>query len=242
MNTQNRQPQTKQQIQHFSVETVRNLLNLDNKGIAKLCTQVSLMPKKDIQGRTYFTKSDIELLRRVKNTNEKQTIQKRSLVDVVSQQKIRNKAYATSPMKKHSASQKRNVAIEKAVFLNNQELNTEFVEKQLPQIQEPQKEQTQIASAAIEKMCTSIASLEMSLLDKMSSLIESKLETKLDEKLDGMDEVVVELVRCKTENETLRYKLNELNKEIYYLKNELSSYKNIGFGLHVKKNRNSSLL
>ena len=58
----------------------------------------------------------------------------------------------------------------------------------------------------------------------------------------GMDEVVVELVRCKTENETLRYKMNELNKELYYLKNELNSYKNLGFGLYVKKNKNSSLL
>jgi hypothetical protein len=145
-------------------------------------------------------------------------------------------------MKTQSAKPKRNAVIEKAVSLNKQEFDTEFVQKQLPQVQEPQKEQTQIANVAIEKMCTSIASLEMSLLDKMSSLIESKLETKLDEKLDGMDEVVVELVRCKTENETLRYKMNELNKEIYYLKNELNSYKNLGFGLYVKKNKNSSLL
>ena len=57
-----------------------------------------------------------------------------------------------------------------------------------------------------------------------------------------MDEVVVELVRCKTENETLRYKMNELNKELYNLKNELSRYKSIGLGFYVKKNGDSSLL
>ena len=60
--------------------------------------------------------------------------------------------------------------------------------------------------------------------------------------LDGMDEVVVELVRCKTENETLRYKMNELNKELYNIKNELSKYHSLGLGLYVKKNNDSSLV
>ena len=72
----------------------------------------------------------------------------------------------------------------------------------------------------------------------MAELIDKKLE----EKLDGMDEVVVELVRCKTENETLRYKMNELNKELYNLKNELSCFKSIGLGFYIKKNNDSSLL
>ena len=65
--------------------------------------------------------------------------------------------------------------------------------------------------------------------------VEEKISTVIDEKLDGMDEVVVELIRCKTENETLRFKMNELEKLNYSLKNQLSSYKNIGFNLYVKK-------
>ena len=80
--------------------------------------------------------------------------------------------------------------------------------------------------------------MENNLTTKMADLIDKKLE----EKLDGMDEVVVELVRCKTENETLRYKMNELNKELYNLRNELSRYKSIGLGFYVKKNGDSSLL
>ena len=67
-NTFNEQVRTK--IQNFSVETVRNILNMDNKGIAKLCAQVSLMPKKDPMGRTYFSKDDVEILRRTKSQNE----------------------------------------------------------------------------------------------------------------------------------------------------------------------------
>ena len=95
---------------------------------------------------------------------------------------------------------------------------------------------------AVEKICTSLTSLENNLVNKISELVDEKVGAKLDEKLDGMDEVVVELVRCKTENETLRYKMNELNKELYNLKNELSRYKSMGFGFYIKKNNDSTLL
>ena len=61
---------TKEKIQNFSVETVRNLLNIDNKEIAKLCSQVSMMPKKDSLGKTYFTAQEIETLRQRKKFNE----------------------------------------------------------------------------------------------------------------------------------------------------------------------------
>ena len=183
-----RQPQRRQQqknqyvnfdnkIQNFSVETVRNLLQIDNKGIAKLCAKVSLMPKKDAHGRTYFSRDDVEILRKVKSLHDKA-------------QKLQNRTVANP------------------------------VERVAPA--------KQPASTAVQKMITTLESLEDNIAAKLSKMI--------DEKLDGMDEVVVELVRCKTENETLRYKMNELNKENYNLKNELSKYKTIGLGLYVKKN------
>ena len=62
-----------------------------------------------------------------------------------------------------------------------------------------------------------------------------KIGKVIDEKLEGMDEVVVELIRCKTDNETLRQKIIDLNKEIYQLKNEVTCYKSVGFGLYKKK-------
>ena len=76
-------------------------------------------------------------------------------------------------------------------------------------------------------LLSTLESMEKNITDSMSKLI--------DEKLDGMDEVVVELIRCKTENETLRQKLNELNKENYHLKNRVKSYKPVGLGLYIKK-------
>lgn len=75
----------------------------------------------------------------------------------------------------------------------------------------------------------------LSTLESMEKNITESMSKIIDEKLDGMDEVVVELIRCKTENESLRQKLNELNKENYHLKNTVKSYKPVGLGFYVKK-------
>ena len=211
---------TKAKIENFSVETVRNVLNLDNKGIAKLCSQVSLMPKKDINGVTYFTKEDLEVLRRVKNANDSAKKQ------IIPSQK----SYATVPVK----------SMAKQFKLLMQQHPNQSVQKTVQTIQ-PQAlpvAQKSNGTVVVEKICNSLSKMEDSLTGKLADLIDKKL----GEKLDGMDEVVVELVRCKTENETLRYKMNELNKEIYNLKNELNKYKSLGLGFYVKKNNDSSLL
>ena len=78
--------------------------------------------------------------------------------------------------------------------------------------------------------------------DNMTTSITYSLTKVLDERLEGMDEVVVELIRCKTENENLKNKVNELNKENYKLKNTLNSYKPFAFGLFIKKQEDDILL
>ena len=88
---------------------------------------------------------------------------------------------------------------------------------------------------------TLLSSLKKMESDITTSVTES-LSKVLDERLEGMDEVVVELIRCKTENENLKNKVNELNKENYKLKNTLNSYKPFAFGLYVKKREDDILL
>ncbi len=85
--------------------------------------------------------------------------------------------------------------------------------------------------SAVSGILSSIKNLETTLSDKISKVI--------DEKLEGMDEVVVELIRCKTDNETLRQKIIDLNKEIYQLKNDINSYKPVGLGFYKKKEKNT---
>ncbi len=82
-------------------------------------------------------------------------------------------------------------------------------------------------NAAVRSILTSLENLETKLSDKIAKVI--------DEKLEGMDDVVVELIRCKTDNETLKQKIVDLNKEVYQLKNELNSYKSVGLGFYKKK-------
>lgn len=83
--------------------------------------------------------------------------------------------------------------------------------------------------SAVKNILNSLKEMEEHLSDRISKVI--------DEKLEGMDEVVVELIRCKTDNETLRQKVIDLNKEIYQLKNSLNCYKPVGLGLYRKKEK-----
>ena len=82
-------------------------------------------------------------------------------------------------------------------------------------------------STTVQSIISSLQALENKLSERISKVI--------DEKLEGMDDVVVELIRCKTDNETLKQKIVDLNKEVYQLKNELNSYKHVGLGLYKKK-------
>lgn len=86
------------------------------------------------------------------------------------------------------------------------------------------------------KQPSAIMSILNSLRD-MENKLSNKISKVIDEKLEGMDEVVVELIRCKTDNETLRQKIIDLNKEIYQLKNDLNSFKPVGLGFYKKKEK-----
>lgn len=96
-------------------------------------------------------------------------------------------------------------------------------------ITNPMITSAQMQSPVMKNLLVSIKEMENNLSDRIAKVI--------DEKLEGMDEVVVELIRCKTDNETLRQKIIDLNKEIYQLKNDVNSYKSIGMGLYVKQNK-----
>ena len=78
-------------------------------------------------------------------------------------------------------------------------------------------------------------------LSKMENNITSSMTKIIDEKLEGMDDVVLELVRCKTENENLKNKVNDLNKENFRLKNILNSFKPLMCGFYVKKEEENNI-
>ena len=79
-------------------------------------------------------------------------------------------------------------------------------------------------------------------LNKMENNITTSMTKLIDEKLEGMDDVVLELVRCKTENENLKNKVNELNKENFKLKNILNSFKPLICGFYIKKDEDTNFM
>ena len=146
---------------------VREILGADNDEIIKLCQKISLIPKKNTTGQTYFSYEDVERLKTAQN--------------------------------------------------------------------KPSTSLTQVESQrVVNSLLESLKAMEENVTQSVSRVI--------DEKLDGMDEVVVELIRCKTENENLRQKLNQLNKENYNLKNMLNNFKSIGLGLFIKKKNDDFLI
>ncbi len=73
---------------------------------------------------------------------------------------------------------------------------------------------------------SSLAQFEQNIVTKMSEL--------LSEKMDGFDEIIVELIRSKTENENLRQQVNSLNKQVFILKNELAAFEPMAFGFYKR--------
>ena len=98
------------------------------------------------------------------------------------------------------------------------------------------------SQVVVNTLLSSLKKMEDNMTTSITDTLTESLTRVLDERLEGMDEVVVELIRCKTENENLKNKVNELNKENYRLKNTLNSYKPFAFGLFVKKQEDDILL
>ena len=98
------------------------------------------------------------------------------------------------------------------------------------------KEAPMMPAKTVPKQPSAIMNILSSLKD-MENKLSNRIAKVIDEKLEGMDEVVVELIRRKTDNETLRQKIIDLNKEIYQLKNDLNSYKPVGLGFYKKKEK-----
>ena len=68
------------------------------------------------------------------------------------------------------------------------------------------------AATATVQLQNQITNLENNLVNRISEV--------LSEKMDGFDEIIVELIRAKTENENLRQQVNTLNKQVFILKKE----------------------
>lgn len=202
---------------------VQEILNTSAAQVSSWCQKACLKPKKDGFGNVYFSKSDIDVLRKVKelyeHTRTSSDLKKEKVDRVVERMKLKKR--------------------EEKMELQDTETSVVSLSEGnfLTRAKSRYNKENAVASYA------SYQALDMSSkLENLENSIVSKISDVLSEKMDGLDEIIVELIRSKTENETLRQRLNELNKENFSLKNENASYKPIGLGLYVKKSTDDFVL
>ncbi len=187
-----------------NVEELEVLLQSDIEEVVSLCKKACLKPKTDTMGNAYFTRQDVDILKKMKELySQAQSAQKEEVILESTLEK------ADEPTELDNANKKINF-LQKAKTRMKQEVITP-INSYHPIVQLNDK---------IEK-------LENSLISKMSDI--------LSEKMDGFDEIIVELIRAKTENENLRQQVNNLNKQVFVLKNELASFNPLAFGFYTKK-------
>jgi len=64
--------------------------------------------------------------------------------------------------------------------------------------------------------------------------IVEEISSTFEKKLEKLDDAILELINCKTENERLKNKIDNLTRENYRLKKENESYKLVIPGVFIK--------
>lgn len=195
-----------QSEQKINVEELEVILNSDIEEVVTLCKKACLKPKTDNMGNAYFTRNDVDILKKMKElysqSNEiqqKQIIQKNTIEE----------------------------ADKEEIEIDNPNKKINFLTRAKNRIKSDTTVSNFPTTHPIMHIQERFDKLENSLITKMSDI--------LSEKMDGFDEIIVELIRSKTENENLRQQINSLNKQVFILKKELASYSPLPFGLYAKK-------
>ncbi len=82
----------------------------------------------------------------------------------------------------------------------------------------------------VDKIMHSFSQME----EKISNNILETLDKKLAEKIQNVEGMAAELIKIQTENEKLKNKIIELNRENIHMKMELDKFEKIGFGFYKK--------
>ena len=198
--------------QKVNVEELENILESDLEEVVSLCKKACLKPKTDSMGNAYFTSEDVNVLKKMKELyNQTQMLQK--------QEKVQTPVVELNKIEE---------APKTSADLTTPNRKINFLAKAKNRIKGIAA--TQEGAFGIQG---SLQKLENSLVEKISNL--------LSEKMDCFDEIIVELIRSKTENESLRGQVNDLNKQVYNLKKELSSFAPLPFGFYTKKESDDEL-
>lgn len=197
----------------YTIGYVMELLGLDERELMTYVQMLSLSPRKDDKtGRLIFTHRDIESLKKAKDMKKHG-----DNPDVIARQ-VGNKTAGginTAPTKPSNISSDKEPG--------NVSGKANYMSTVSPS-------QALRPSAAgkdnITVMVEAVSQVKEGILKDLSRL--------LDDKLSGLDEVVVELIRCKSENDSLKKKLDDAVRSKEALEYELSRFKPVQFGFYRK--------
>lgn len=215
----------------FSTVDVKRMLGVDDREMRTLCKRGQISLKKDVHtDRTFFLKDDVELLKKLKDLHLKsaEVEARKNLQDVTRKISAVSDSAATRSLKAQGTTDRPIKMLAR------------------PQDIAPQVQMVQPQEFSDEMLGANADNRELKMLIKnlvvSQENVVKRITKVLDEKLEGMDEIVVELIRCKTENEKMQQQVNKLTKENYALKSRMTSYKPVGFGLYIKKQEDSIYL
>lgn len=191
----------------YTIGYVMELLGLEERELMSYVQMLNLSPRKDDKtGRVIFTHRDIEALKKA-HEMKKQGEQP----ETISRQVNAGKSVPGKP------------------FVNKPEPETGLSKPTQisPSVQGSQAIRPTVGGKDnITVMVEAVSQVKEGILKDLSRL--------LDDKLSGLDEVVVELIRCKSENDSLKKKLDEAVRAKETLDYELSRFKPVQFGFYRK--------
>lgn len=192
----------------YTTDVIKKTTKFTNQQILDLCKNGIVQPKKTLDGKIYFTRDDFSVMQKLSKAHEE--------LGLLENAKETEKIVDRKEEKEEN--------IETPKF----EIKPKI---KLPKLSQKTDNTVNKNSAVQNAQIETNNNLN---IKEFESSIINKMEELLTKKLDGLDEVVVELIRTKTEINMLRSKLDEMEAKNYTLSNEVNSYKNIGFGLYIK--------
>lgn len=133
--------------------------------------------------------------------------------------------------------------LRKAIEMNRRGEDLTTISRQFSP-QKPEKQDVQLPMGASGRIAAAKTGQMKAGKENLAVIVEAVSNAKegilkdmsrlLDDKLAGLDEVVVELIRCKSENDALKQKVKNITAEKETLQDELDRYKPAGFGFFRK--------
>lgn len=191
----------------YTLSYVMELLGLEERELMSYVQTLGLSPRKDEKtGRVIFTHRDIEAIKKAKDLKHSGELTE-GLSQPISVNKVTPGQTVASKTEEEPLLPTGKAGYMSAMSSGNQSLRSSGKDN-------------------ITVMVEAVSQVKEGILKDLSRL--------LDDKLSGLDEVVVELIRCKSENDSLKKKLDEAVRTKETLEYELSRFKPVQFGFYRK--------